>query len=303
MTHKPTSSGPLAVWASGRPASCCVLRVRTPRHATPSTKHRARGDRVGYSLLALLLPLAACTASAPRAPAVDPPGGLTAESIVQRAFDASGGETWRRPRTLRLRGTATVYPDGVRARATTLDDYRMHRVFPSEGGAAHQANGQVRFEGWAGGARAFLISYDGATTYTASGPVPVDDAEARWSAAFGFGVLRFALDDGFAVDRLADLAVDGHPACRVRVTDPAGTVTLFAVARDDARVLQVGFDTPQGWHERIYSDFSWVDAQGGGRFRQPGRVRLVYDGVLERDIRWTEAAVNEALDPALFSSY
>ncbi len=87
------------------------------------------------------------------------------------------------------------------------------------------------------------------------------------------------------------------------MTDSAGTTTLFAIAQDDARVLQVGFDTPEGWHERIYSDFSWVDADGGGRFRQAGRVRLIYGGVLERDIRWTEASVNAPIDPVLFSTY
>ena len=222
---------------------------------------------------------------------------------MQRVYQASGGETWRRPRTLRLRGAATVYDDGLHARVRELDDYRMHRVFPREGGAAHEANGQVRFEGFASATRAFLISYDGTTTYTASGPIDLADAEERWSAAFGFGIIRFALDEGFAVERLADRSADGHPAYRIRVADPAGTETLFAIAKDDYRVLSVGFDTPEGWHERFYSDFDWVEASGGGRFRQAGRVRLVYDGVLERDIRWTEAAVNAPIDPSLFSTY
>ena len=246
----------------------------------------------GFLLAALAVPAASQTDDA-----------FSGREIVLRAYAANGGETWRRPQTLRLSGWSVVYPEGRLAGATVIDDYRMFRVFPTEGGAAHEANGQVRFEGYTRGERVFLISYDGERTYTARGPLTLDDADERWSAAFGFGVIRFAADEGFAVERLADTEVGGHRVYVVRVADPAGTGTVFAVDQEDYAVRRVGFDTPEGWHERIYSDFFWVEATGGGRFRQPGELRLVYDGVVEREIRWTEAAVNDALDPALFSRW
>lgn len=227
---------------------------------------------------------------------------LTGREIVLRTYAESGGEAWRRPATLQLVGSAVVFgEDG--APPDTLDDYRMWRVFPSAGGAAHEANGQVRFEGRRGGARAFLLSYDGRTTYTADGPLPPSDADRRWASAFGFGAIRFAADDGFAATREADTTVDGQPAYRVRVTDPAGSETVFAIARDDHRVLRVGFATPRGWHERVYRDFRWVGTADGRRFRQPGALRLVYDGRVEREITWTTAVVNAPIDAALFSAW
>ena len=252
-------------------------------------------------LAGALVTLLAGPAASQTGPAAE--DAFTGREIVLRTYAANGGETWRRPRTLSLRGWSVVYPEGRLAGATTIPDYRMDRVFPSEGGAAHEANGQVRFEGRADGRRVFLISYDGETTYTGRGPLSLDAADRRWSAAFGFGVIRFAADAGFSVERLADTNVDGRRAYAVRVTDPAATMTVFAIDRETYAVLRVGFDTPEGWHERVYSDFFWVEAEGGGRFRQPGALRLVYDGVVEREIRWTEAAVNVAIDPALFSDW
>ena len=258
--------------------------------------------RYAPTALALSL-LAALAVPAASQTGAEVEGAFSGREIVLRAYAANGGETWRRPRTLRLSGWSVVYPEGRMAGATVIDDYRMWRVFPAEGGAAHQANGQVRFEGRADGERLFLISYDGETTVTGRGPLALADADRRWSAAFGFSVIRFAADDGFATERLADTNVDGRRAFVVRVTDPANSETVFAIDQETYAVLRVGFATPEGWHERVYSDFFWVEAEGGGRFRQPGALRLVYDGVVEREIRWTEAEVNVALDPALFSDY
>jgi len=59
----------------------------------------------------------------------------------------------------------------------------------------------------------------------------------------------------------------------------------------------VGFATPRGWHERIYSDFYLLEAP---RFQQPGRVRLYYDGTLVGDIRWTQAEVDVPIADGTF---
>ena len=38
----------------------------------------------------------------------------------------------------------------------------------------------------------------------------------------------------------------------------------------------------------------------GGRFQQPGRVRLYYDGALVSDIRWTGAVVDAPIADGVF---
>jgi hypothetical protein len=66
----------------------------------------------------------------------------------------------------------------------------------------------------------------------------------------------------------------------------------------DYAVLSVGFATPRGWHERIYSNFyqkpglSWV---------QPGRIRLYYNGVKQNEIVWRDFKLNEAMPDGLFT--
>ena len=88
----------------------------------------------------------------------------------------------------------------------------------------------------------------------------------------------------------------------MRVTDPGGANTLFWIDQVDHSVRKVGFDTPRGWHERIYSELYMVQtAQAeGGRFQQPGRVRLYYDGALVSDIRWTGAVVDAPIADGVF---
>ena len=72
---------------------------------------------------------------------------------------------------------------------------------------------------------------------------------------------------------------------------------IFGIDRESAYVRLAAWDTPRGWHQRIYSDFYWVAEPG---FLQPGRVRLYYDGAKSVDIRWTSAAINEELPDDLF---
>ncbi len=219
---------------------------------------------------------------------------LTAAEIIASAHRAAGGEDWVRPRTLTMRGYGLFFEGATTHRH---DEHLMWRVYPLEKENAHQADGKVRIESSQADQLKFLIAFDGETTYNENGPLPGASDQERWQASFGFGVIRFALDAGYSVARLPDDSIDGHEIYKVKVTDSDGGETLFGIAKADFRIRWLGFDTPRGWHERVYSEFftnpgvSWV---------QPGRVRLYYDGVKANEIVWNSFELNAPLDDQLF---
>jgi hypothetical protein len=220
---------------------------------------------------------------------------LTAREIIEKATSVAGGDAWRYARSIRLTGEARLYrrsPQGVLA-----DDYEMNRIFPVRLEDADTATGKFRLDARMQGRMLFQTSFDGEYMYDRNGRIAQPEGERRAAAAFGFSAIRFALDDDFRLEKLADDQIDGHPAHFVRVVDPSGGVTLFAIDSEDFAIRMVAWDTPQGWHHRVYSDFYWVEDPG---FRQPGRVRLYYDGVKSVDIRWTNAEINVELDDELF---
>ena len=224
--------------------------------------------------------------------------GLSAAEIVRRAHASAGGPDWMRPRALTLTGRGTFWPQGTEASMIEVPDYRMWRVYPTKSTDAHRANGWVRIDArLADGSTYFQAAYDGEITYNQNGPVPGAGASREWSENFGFGIIRFALDEGFRLDRLPDDSVEGRPMHVVRVNDPQGGKTLFGIARDDYAILWLGFATPRGWHERRYSDFY---RNPGVSFTQPGRVRLYYDGVKQNEIVWTAHTLNEDLPRSQF---
>jgi hypothetical protein len=222
---------------------------------------------------------------------------LSARTIIERATANAGGETWRRPQTLYLEGYGTFYdPDGS---PLINESHRMWRVYPAFKPEAHNADGKVRIESIRAGQVVSYSAFDGARTYGLNGVLPPSAADTQWAENFGFGVIRFALDDGYTIARQPDDLVDGQPVYRVEVTGGNGSKTLFGIARGNYQVLSVGFATPRGWHERIYSNFfskrgiSWV---------QPGRVRLYYNGVKQNEIVWRNFRVNDAMDDKLFGA-
>ncbi len=222
----------------------------------------------------------------------------TAREIIADAHAAAGGRTWVRPQTLHLVGEATLYRDGLASAVTHADHYEMWRVFPDWNEAAHGASGKFRLEARSGDRVLIRQSFDGTDTWNAEGRVAEAVASREWSENFGFGIIRFALEPGFTLTRLADDQADGHPCHVVRVTDPSGGETTFWIDQRDRAIRKVGFDTPRGWHERVYSDFYRVDPPG---FVQPGRVRLYYRGALVNDIRWHVAEVDVPIDDATFT--
>lgn len=222
---------------------------------------------------------------------------LSGLDIVRMATDANGGQGWKRPQTLYLEGRMTMYSGGAADEQTQVDRYRMWRRFPDQSTAAHSANGKVRFDARSGDQVIFQIAYDGANTYNQDGLLEKNTAAAQWSAAFGFGIIRFADQPGFTVSRLADDQVTGDPCYFIKVTDATGSETIFGIDKGSLAVRLVGFDTPRGWHHRIYSEFAWHNSP---KFRQPQRVRLFYDGRKTNDIFWHTFRVNGPVNDAVF---
>ena len=116
-------------------------------------------------------------------------------------------------------------------------------------------------------------------------------------SAFGFSAIRFALQPGFEVERLADDEVEGRPSYFVRVRDPSGTGTLFGIDKEHFYVLSAQWQTTKGWHMRQYSEFYQLT---GNRFLQPGRVRHYYDGVKSVDIHWRSAEIGQPIPDSTF---
>lgn len=222
---------------------------------------------------------------------------LSGLQIVRNAQQAAGGEAWLRPQTLMLEGTMRMYRNGEADALTWVDDYRMWRIFPAASESAHSANGKVRFDARSGGSTVFQVAWDGRHSYDQNGRIESGQADRQWSSAFGFGIIRFADQPGFTVERLVNDQVEGHTCHFVRVTDPSGSETVFAIDAGNWAIRKVGFDTPRGWHERIYSEFAWNTAP---RFRQALRVRLYYDGRKTNDISWHRFTINQPIDPSLF---
>jgi uncharacterized protein YbdZ (MbtH family) len=231
-------------------------------------------------------------AAAPGAIPVNP--DLDSRDIVAGAHAAAGGESWVRPHSLHLIGEGVFYSITGTERH---ERYEMWRVYPSQLGAAHAANGRVRIQSWRNGETAILLAFDGERSYTAAGPQPQSEADRQWSENFGFGVIRYALDEGFRIGRMPDDVVDSRAAYVVRVTDPQGQQTVFSIAQDDYAILRVGFATPRGWHERTYSDFF---RRSGVSWVQPGRIRLTYNGVKQNEIFWHDFVLNETMPYDLF---
>lgn len=227
--------------------------------------------------------------------AVQSHSDLSAAEIVRRAHTAAGGDLFVHPGSLFLSGYNIIRRDPDRE--VLWDRYAMWRVFEEEKPDAHRASGKVRIEAWSGDDLALLLAYDGVQSYNADGPMNDPAADAMWSANFGFGAIRNALDPGWSQTRMPDDMIDGEAAYLVKLTDPSGGETLFGFRQTDFAILYVGFDTPRGWHERRYSHFfslpdsDWVQA---------GRVRLFYDGVKANEAIWTHYRVGDDYPVTLF---
>jgi hypothetical protein len=215
----------------------------------------------------------------------------SAIEIIKNAHRVAGGALWLRPKTLHMLGSAWLYQDGLASKKTRADHYEMWREYPTWNQSAHAPSGKVRIDALAAGKILFQVAFDGKNTYSQNGLVPGAVASKEWAEAFGFGIIRFALDQGFQQTRLADDSVDAKLCFVVLIQDPNGSQTTFWIDQQGFEIRKVGFDTPKGWHERVYSDFFRLT----NGWLQPGRVRLSYRGALTNDVRWHSAEVNQAI--------
>ena len=222
---------------------------------------------------------------------------LTAREIVERAHAAAGGQAWLRAATNIMRGHATLCRDGRPEACVTADRYEMYRVYPTELRQAHAGSGKFRLDAYSDGRILFQIAFDGERSYDQNGPVSGPRAATDEGTGFGFSAIRFALAEGFRVERLTDDQVAGHPCFFVRVTDPSGQTTVFGIDQADFSIRSAAWQSPRGWHQRLYSDFYRVGTAG---FLQPGRVRHFYDGVKGVDIRWTSAEIGTPIADSVF---
>jgi len=244
--------------------------------------------RAVFALLLACLPLA---------PTYADDGIPTAKTIIERVYAAAGGETWRRPLTLYLGGYGIFYPDGTEAGRKINERHEMYRVYPQASPLAHVANGKVRINSWRGGKILFENAFDGVQTYTQAGPTGTAGDSREWKENFGFGIIRYALDPGMTLTRLPDDSVEGRATYTIRVSDTGEGTTLFSIDKENYRVLKIGFATPKGWHERLYSEF--ID-QSSPRWVQPMRVRLYYNGIKQNEIVWQKFEVNKPIADAVF---
>jgi len=223
--------------------------------------------------------------------------------ILRRTVEASGGDIWQQPRTLLLQGTAVFTPFGKTdsAHLRIFDRYSMYRIYPSENKAAHQANGKIRFDAFSGKDVFMQLIYDGKQSINQMS----DEAKKyqvyfSWSNNFGFGIIRFANQDSFKVERLADDQVNGHNCFTIQITDPKKMVTTFLIDQKRYLIRGMYFLTSVGFHHRIYDQFRKIKTSNGF-FVQPGSVKLFFDGVKWMDIHWKNNQVNMPIPDELFT--
>jgi hypothetical protein len=244
-------------------------------------------------LLLLVLSCASVASSAGKAAAE-----LDGTDILERATAAAGGEGWSQARSLVLAGHAVFWgPVGSEPRSR-VDSYSMYREFDPNRTAAHGAEGKVRIIAAHQGRMVWTVGFDGTRTWTEKGLTPQAEADAFWASNMGFGILRHVRKPGFKAERVADGQAGRHPLFMVRLTDPAGGVTLFGIDQRSFAVRTMGFMTPKGWHERHYDDFvklhrpEWLQAR---------TVTLYYNGVKANTVYWRRYEVNVPIDPSIFA--
>lgn len=232
--------------------------------------------------------------------ATAPVGADTSESpqeIVARGLAAHGGDIFLDPRTLQLEGTATFFDPATGEVRSRADDYRMWREFERGRKVAHGADGKVRIVAKDGERVLFEVGYDGATTWTQNGIMPKAQADAYWANNFGFGIIRSALDEGFTLNFVPPRTVGGHRVALVRITDPGGQSTLFGFDSESGFIRYMAFDSPRGFHERLYDDFVRLPVSGWVQARS---VTLLYDGVVSNTVLWEQVTIGEPIEPEVF---
>lgn len=219
---------------------------------------------------------------------------LTAREAMENAHKRAGGDFWKNPKSLTLSGHANFFQGD-----DTLHNevHKMWRVYASKKDDAHVATGKVRIESIRDGEPTILLTYDGNNTYDLTGKKEKSEADHMWSSAFGYGAIRHTLDEGYTISMHGEGMVNHQNTCVIKVVDPNGGETFFDITLGDFKIVKVAFDTPRGWHHRIYSNFFTKDEYS---WLQSGLVELYYDSVKTNEVIWEDFEVNEDLPDDLF---
>jgi opacity protein-like surface antigen len=111
---------------------------------------------------------------------------LTAQQIVQRVHEASGGQAWLKAGTRTMRGDVDLCRDGNPAKCIHADRCVMYRVYPTElAHGAHAGSGRVRLDASAGEKAIFQAAFDGTHSYDQDGPRPRSARRSRTRRSFG----------------------------------------------------------------------------------------------------------------------
>ena len=249
--------------------------------------------KIKFILLSLLILIWSCT-NVDTTKEDQSTSKLTATEIMQKAYEKAGGDFWRRPQSLILKGNAIFYKNG---QPKKNEKHNMWRVFENTKQHAHAANGKVRIESFRNNQPIFIVTYDGENTYDLSGKQEKSAADKRWASNFGYGAIRHALDDGYQLEKMQDDTVKNEVAYTIKVIDMNKGETFFGINKKDFKIVKVAFQTPRGWHERIYSKFFTKPKY---QWLQSGRVELFYNNILENEVFWEDFEVNEILHDSLF---
>jgi len=223
---------------------------------------------------------------------------MTAEDAVRLAIEAHGGDLFFDPGTLQLSGIAEFYDPATGEVRSRSDNYRMWREFERGRTVAHGADGKVRILALDGERTIFEVGYDGETTWTQDGIMPRDLADAYWASNFGFGIIRSALDEGFALSFAPPRDIAGRETQIIRISDPQGQETLFGIDAETDFLTYMAFRSLRGFHERIYGNFLHLPESGWVQARS---VALLYDGVVANRVYWETVVVGAAIDPDVFT--
>lgn len=219
---------------------------------------------------------------------------ITAEEVMLKAHEKAGGDFWRNPKSLTLKGHANFYQGD-----DTLHNeiHNMWRVYATKKEDAHVANGKVKIESIRDGEPKILLSYDGNNTYDLNGKKEKSAADNMWSSAFGYGAIRHVFDEGYAISISGEDMIKNQNTVTVKVTDPNKGETFFDITLGDFKIVKVAFDTPRGWHHRLYSNFFEKEKY---TWLQSGLVELFYNDIKTNEVIWEDFEVNEILPDSLF---
>ena len=220
---------------------------------------------------------------------------FTATQIMQKAHEKAGGDFWRRPKSLSLKGYGIFYKNGD---SVKHEKHNMWRVFANTKDEAHKANGKVRIESFKNDKPVFIVSYDGENTFDLNGKQEKSEADKRWASNFGYGAIRHALDDGYELQLMEDDSIAEKAVYQVKVIDKTKAETFFGIDKEDFKIVKVTFNTPRGWHYRIYSEFFSKEEY---TWLQSGKVELFYNDILSNTIYWEDFDVNKDLPDNLFT--